>query len=416
MKFYVGDECGIIKEITVLLAHDEKKAKPLVKKSIFAHNQNNTKKPDETSENDPKNVLIREMGTVNKAMAIDKLAWCNIPFKSEREADKKLAWVARSHGVIELIDFISGEILFSYMAWEPASIQPDIKKSWIGLDSTESSLIACDNFSKVYRLDFDLDKGFSLAQARTRELYSPPKKIDAFRLNPLNPNIIATGGKCVELTLWELSNIFSDDNKPVSALFAARNVPHDKLDLQVPVWVTSIGFLSSSNKKSHRVVITTHYGQIRIYETIEKRRPVADYQVCSSPILSHELSSDEKQIVFSDNEGNLQVLSTDSGAVLGKYKGITGAVKQSLLTALVSSSSPQLLFSVALDRFLRIHHFQLESRALIRRIYLKQRPTVFLVDYSTLDDKLPKRVKESADTLWDTLDDISKAKKPKNDL
>ena len=50
-------------------------------------------------------------------------------------------------------------------------------------------------------------------------------------------NVIATGGKEPELKLWDLN----DTEKPT---FTAKNVKNNWLNLEVPVWVTGVGFLS----------------------------------------------------------------------------------------------------------------------------------------------------------------------------
>lgn len=49
-------------------------------------------------------------------------------------------------------------------------------------------------------------------------------------------NVIGTGGKDSDLKLWDL-------NDPTTPVFQAKNVKNDWLNLQVPIWVTGIGFL-----------------------------------------------------------------------------------------------------------------------------------------------------------------------------
>lgn len=55
--------------------------------------------------------------------------------------------------------------------------------------------------------------------------------------NPFDKQTIATGGKQADFKLWDL-------NQPEKPLFQAKNVKNDWLNLEVPVWVTGIGFLS----------------------------------------------------------------------------------------------------------------------------------------------------------------------------
>ncbi|KAI0219197.1 Ribosome biogenesis protein nsa1 (NOP7-associated protein 1) [Massospora cicadina] len=249
-----------------------------------------------------------------------------------------------------------------------------------------------------------------------RELYNGKKQVEVFVADPTQPTIVATGGKDLELSLWDLTTLFSNSEdqsqgfpKPI---FTARNVPNDKLDLQVPVWVMAARFLTCPTNNSHRVVIGTKYGQVRVYETNAKRRPVLNHQVFDGPILSLEVSADETQVVVANNTGDLQVLHLEKGDQLGKYKGITGSVKQVLVLNRPQgpeiAHQPSLLVSIAIDRFLRIHHFQVTSRALIRRVYLKQRPSAILVDESSLVREITpaKRAREEHNSIWNSMDAV----------
>lgn len=58
--------------------------------------------------------------------------------------------------------------------------------------------------------------------------------------------------------------------------------------------MTAAQFLTPTIKNSHRVAIATRFGQVRVYESSAKRRPVIDHQVFATPILSLEVSADEK--------------------------------------------------------------------------------------------------------------------------
>ena len=75
--------------------------------------------------------------------------------------------------------------------------------------------------------------------------------------------LVALGGKERDLSLWDVTT--------GTSTWLARNVPHDKLDLREPVWVTAVRFQASS---PHVLAAGTGYKQLRIYDARAQRRPV----------------------------------------------------------------------------------------------------------------------------------------------
>lgn len=57
-----------------------------------------------------------------------------------------------------------------------------------------------------------------------RELYSTAKQVEVFVANPQQPTIVATGGKELELSLWDLGTLFLNPQEFPKPLFAAKNV------------------------------------------------------------------------------------------------------------------------------------------------------------------------------------------------
>ena len=64
-------------------------------------------------------------------------------------------------------------------------------------------------------------------------------------------------------------------------------------DLQVPVWVTDLGFLPGQGVQS-RVVVGTGYHRVRLYDTKTQRRPVLSFDFGESPISAVAVTDDEK--------------------------------------------------------------------------------------------------------------------------
>ena len=52
----------------------------------------------------------------------------------------------------------------------------------------------------------------------------------------------------------------------------AKNLPNDELDLKIPIWDTSMDYLSRTN--AYSLVACTAYSDIREYDTRCPRKPV----------------------------------------------------------------------------------------------------------------------------------------------
>lgn len=67
------------------------------------------------------------------------------------------------------------------------------------------------------------------------------------------PMIIATGGKQNDLKLWDVET--------KTKIFNARNVKKDMLELEVPIWISDIEYIPSTE---YQLVTCTKYGQVYI--------------------------------------------------------------------------------------------------------------------------------------------------------
>lgn len=78
------------------------------------------------------------------------------------------------------------------------------------------------------------------------------------RHSNVNKKIIATGGKENGLKLFDLER--------QKQIFSEKNVPHDFLNLRVPIWVSDIAFLQDS----HKVVTVSKFGHVRLLFSMRK--------------------------------------------------------------------------------------------------------------------------------------------------
>lgn len=123
--------------------------------------------------------------------------------------------------------------------------------------------------------------------------------------SPFELNQVAIASKDTLLQIWDISQ---QSNKP---LWQARNLPNDELDLQIPIWDTSVCYLGSNTS----FVACTAYGDIREYDTREgKRRPTLstrflpkgqDDQLLSK-IIKSQLS--DQHVFVANQEGHICML------------------------------------------------------------------------------------------------------------
>ncbi|KAK7792509.1 hypothetical protein R5R35_009919 [Gryllus longicercus] len=191
------------------------------------------------------------------------------------------------------------------------------------------------------------------------EIGGPMEKM---KHSSLSNNIVATGGKEKELQLWDL-----EEKK---CIFTAKNVRHDYLELRVPVWVSDIDFLPNSNK----VAICSKYGHVRIYDPKgHQRRPVFDFHIPEQVLTACSVSASGDKIVVGSGTGHMTAVDTrGKGCLHHQYKGSVGSIRE-----IVCHPTESLIFSVGLDRHLKVH--SLESPKLLFKEYLNTKLNCVLV-------------------------------------
>ncbi|CAK9438248.1 uncharacterized protein LODBEIA_P24930 [Lodderomyces beijingensis] len=259
--------------------------------------------------------------------------------------------------------------------------------------------------------------------------------ISAFTVNQHQENVVAYGGKENDLQIVELfdsklnSNVFKGDYKCAlkpKTIFKAKNVRNDHLDLRVPIWITNILFFDNAAKKGqYKLITSTRYGQLRLYDMAHGRKPTNDFQVTDSAIL---------RLAFADDE-QTQVVVTDTHSLIAKYS-LSQIDKRAFKTNSASAGDiikpvPRLLGKFAggntgatfavqvydnvaafggLDRYLRA--FNTDDRELLAKIYLgvEISSLIILDDEDEVDkeeqDQKRKREEEEAheeEEMWNQL-------------
>lgn len=223
------------------------------------------------------------------------------------------------------------------------------------------------------------------------------------RQNPSQKHHVATGGKENPLKVWDLE-------KPDKAIFTAKNVAHDWLDMRVPVWVRDIGFIPDSDK----IVTCTGHRQVHVYDpSTPQRRPVMEAKFGEYPLTALSLPASQGTVVVGNTHGELAILDLRKGLVRGCLKGLAGSVR-----GLQCHPSLPLVASCGLDRFLRVH--SLEDRSLQHKVYLKSRLNCVLLSSRELEsstdvtgdvEEVKAEDEKDEDEVWDTMETVTEKSK-----
>lgn len=202
------------------------------------------------------------------------------------------------------------------------------------------------------------------------------------RVNIYNPK---TAFLCGEKGM--LASVIDVEN--TTEIWRARNVPLDTLNMEVPIWDKDGSWIDENS-----FTVSTAYGHVRIYDIRAQKRPVLsislseevsrqkgtskiqqltrnDYMISLNCIRTNIFSKDK--IITSSNRGDMYTIdirkenASKKGHVLGRFKGIQGAVRDILL----SDEVPNTVFATGLDRFLRV--YDTNSHVEIGKCYLKFR-------------------------------------------
>lgn len=71
----------------------------MVKNDIYAHNQAKKQAEEAEGEQEPEieQIKIRDIGTISKAAAVQKLCWCSTNFSASAEVGQKLVGEIQRH-------------------------------------------------------------------------------------------------------------------------------------------------------------------------------------------------------------------------------------------------------------------------------------------------------------------------------
>uniref|UniRef100_A0A6A7FXF9 WD repeat-containing protein 74-like n=1 Tax=Hirondellea gigas TaxID=1518452 RepID=A0A6A7FXF9_9CRUS len=184
--------------------------------------------------------------------------------------------------------------------------------------------------------------------------------------HPGHATQFATGGCENNLKIWDIE-------RPNRAIFMAKNVPNDMLDLRVPVLVSDLSFMHDNRT----VAVVSRNKFVRLYDPRAKRRAVINVKYEDSPLTSICILPDRPgQVAIGTAHGRVTLFDLRMKIKYRNpvvYKGINGGIKD--LAA--ASPDPPFVYSVSLDRYLRVHN--IDTKKTVHKEYLKSRLTTVLV-------------------------------------
>nr|XP_012148372.1 PREDICTED: WD repeat-containing protein 74 isoform X2 [Megachile rotundata] len=187
------------------------------------------------------------------------------------------------------------------------------------------------------------------------------ENLNRMRHSKINKNIIATGGYEHNLKLFDLEK--------QKQIFIEKNMPHDWLQLRVPIWISDIEFLPGTEQ----IVTVGRFGHVRLYDPRVQRRPVINLEMKDEALTTLSTMPREKQVIVGSGKGSMNLVDLRKPAkALNTYKGFVGSV-----TGIACSTNEPYVVSVSLDRYLRIHH--IDTKKLLKKVYLTSRMSCMLL-------------------------------------
>uniref|UniRef100_A0A060T9A9 Ribosome biogenesis protein NSA1 n=1 Tax=Blastobotrys adeninivorans TaxID=409370 RepID=A0A060T9A9_BLAAD len=301
--------------------------------------------------------------------------------------DKSLAITSRKGGKIHVYSLPDFDLVHDHVI-DSGEV--------VGLEIVNSYALICSEKGTIERLalkEQDGKEAYDVEQV----VYSlePGKTVSAFAVNASKTGYsVAIGGEELDLQVLEVQ--FGDEKEPIKSVFKAKNVKNDRLNMRVPVWITNIAFLSDS-----KLITSTHYGQLRLYDITKARRPAISAKVSDREIKAMAMAAAEGSVIVTDNHSNVSKYSIDNFEPKGKYHGSTGAAQD------VHASQGGYVAAAGLDRYLRV--YDLNTREPVGKIFVNSQVSAVCI----LDDTLEDKRKSEDDELWEKLEQAPASKKRK---
>jgi ribosome biogenesis protein NSA1 len=187
--------------------------------------------------------------------------------------------------------------------------------------------------------------------------------ISRMRQCPKNKKLLAFGGKNRK------NNLKVFDIEAQKEIFSSKNMPHDNLQLEVPVWDSDLAFVNNSE---HCLATCSRYGYIRFYDYRQQRRPIHNY-VDGREQAFTSMAEHNGTVYVGTTTGGLFAYDLKNMKVpLHTYKGAIGAI-----TSITLDETGKFVFTSSLDRYVRVH--DADNTHLVYQCYVKSKASQILV-------------------------------------
>ncbi|OMJ26419.1 WD repeat-containing protein 74 [Smittium culicis] len=438
MRLYTGDESGLLKCINVKNLNEKHEDAPSNKKQRMKKDEaknvkirQNKKKDkaktasdDESTSTDPGKVTILN-GKVSRPHNIEQMELVSI------DSNNSHIVVGRRNGQVDLINASTGNIDSTFT---DSLFEDKVKLTfyghhiknykYVGLQANNTHFISCTNVGNIRYQKFDFD---SLTKS---EIEDKDQVVEPFTMKlgygmcrmkaqPDDISKFAVGGVEEDLKIWDINKVkFKPDtesakNVPSShAIFIAKNVDHDELGLRQPVWITDIAFLNPGTADTTKVVTSTGYGQVRIYDTKASKKPVHNYEILTNPITNFCISKQNDHVMYlTDNTGVVSQIDLRTGFTTSTYNVSNGKITSMAVVGARGSH----LATVGLNRKLIVYRIS-KKKEIVYQTYLKQSMTKVLWDDSISIEGEAEDYSHIND-IWGDMDStitpIEKSKRPR---
>lgn len=341
------------------------------------------------------NKVVRRHGVQSRGNAVARLAWAGAADPANPLAVEAEVAVARAGGLLQCLSVDTGEPVAAPVLVGASPVGISVLRNGAGpLGRSYVVGTAADGLLRVVRVPEASGEGNGAAAAEAAQTIKIGEGIEVTRLDGEDGRFVAAGGKERLLRVLDLET--------GEEAFKARNVPHDFLDMRVPVWVTDAHFLPGSG--GSRLVTGTSYHQVRLYDTRASNRAVLSVDVGEHAVVSTAVSPDGRFVVAGDGAGFMTRVDLRKGALAGRFKHIGGSVR-----SVSYHATMPYVASAGLDRQIRVHHSS--TRKLVNKVYAKQRVNCLLFSAARPNEGIfsEKKKKEDeedreADEVWSELD------------
>ena len=320
----------------------------------------------------------------DRALGVTHMAWAG-----EQGTPESTILVGRRDGLVSILNIEE----------EEGSVESELdfevnSHPFAGLDiirkGSERRIISCTTSGQVRIVKYPFTK--KPFTTRSSSSLTVGDNVACMRLDPFSYTRFAVGGKEHLLRLWDI------ESGKVS--FKAKNVPHDFLDLRLPVWIKDIQFLPEN---PNTFLTATAYHQVRVYDTRASERAVCSLEVGKYAIMSAGVSPDGRYVVTGDGAGFMYKIDLRKRMKIGGFRGCGGSIRS-------VQYHPTLPFvaSCSFDRHVRIFHEK--SRKIVSKVYLKQRLTGLLFS-TAIPEPEEKEEEKDVEEVWGELENRSKKKK-----